>query len=145
VRGGFRALVFGFYAHMHGLVWHLSFGRVIEDDLCTSVPVRSFFDSFPLVRGPPSHPKRCIPKAPKTWIEYTPNNLVRISELHGIFGTYMNWWLVCKDRKAWTNALHKVVEIHTSSLDGKRVTIISIIIPKALVCFGDHFLKRGLK
>jgi hypothetical protein len=31
--------------------------------------------------------------------------LVRIA---GVFGTYMNWWLQCKDRKSWTIAIHKL-------------------------------------
>jgi hypothetical protein len=32
-------------------------------------------------------------------------------ELHGVKGIYR--LVLCKDRKAWTNAIHKLVEIHT--------------------------------
>jgi hypothetical protein len=46
---------------------------------------------------------------------------------HGVKGMYINWRLLCNDRNAWTNAIHKVVEIHTQSPDWKRV-IIAIII-----------------
>jgi amino acid transporter len=28
-------------------------------------------------------------------------------------GIYTNWRLLCKDRKAWTDAIHEVVKIHT--------------------------------
>jgi hypothetical protein len=31
----------------------------------------------------------------------------------GCFGTYMNWWLECKDKNVWTKPTHKVVVIHT--------------------------------
>jgi hypothetical protein len=47
-------------------------------------------------------------RPPKTWIEYVREDLVHLSELHGVFGTYMNWWLQCKDRKSWTVAIHKL-------------------------------------
>jgi hypothetical protein len=52
---------------------------------------------------------------PKTWIEYAREDLLHLSELHEVFGTYVNWWLWCKDRKAWTIDIHKpkVVEMHT--------------------------------
>jgi hypothetical protein len=30
----------------------------------------------------------------------------------GRCGTYMIWWLECKDRKVWTKSFHKVVAIH---------------------------------
>jgi hypothetical protein len=47
-------------------------------------------------------------RPPKTWIEYVREDLVHLSELHGVFGTYMNWWLQCKDRKSCTIAIHKL-------------------------------------
>jgi hypothetical protein len=53
----------------------------------------------------------CVYPTPKTWIEYVREDLVHLSELHGVFGTYMNWWLQCKDRKSWTTAIHKLTQI----------------------------------
>jgi hypothetical protein len=49
----------------------------------------------------------------KTWIECAHDNLRYLSELHGKKGIYINWRSLCKDRKAWTDAIDKVVEIHT--------------------------------
>ncbi len=43
---------------------------------------------------------------PGVWVGLTP-------ELHVMKGMFVNWRLLCKDRKAWTNAIHKVVEMHT--------------------------------
>jgi hypothetical protein len=43
---------------------------------------------------------------------------------------------LCKERKAWTDAIHKVVEIYTESPDWKRVIIIMIrliIVPRMVV------------
>jgi hypothetical protein len=43
----------------------------------------------------------------------------------------MNWWVVGKDRKTWSTAIHKVVAIHTYSTGWKRVIFITIIIDVA--------------
>jgi hypothetical protein len=31
-------------------------------------------------------------------------DILHLSELHGVFGTHVNWWLRCKDSKAWKNS-----------------------------------------
>ncbi len=62
------------------------------------------------------------------WVEYAHEDLRYLSELHGVFGTYINWWLSCK---VWTIGIHKlrVVEKHcTYSPDWKRAVIVIIII-----------------
>ncbi len=33
------------------------------------------------------------------------HDFARLSELHGVFGTYINWWVQCKD---WTIYIHKL-------------------------------------
>jgi hypothetical protein len=33
---------------------------------------------------------------PKTWREYVREGLLHLSELHGVFGAYSNWWVGCK-------------------------------------------------
>jgi hypothetical protein len=47
----------------------------------------------------------------KAWIECARDDSQ--SELHGMKGIYINWRSLCKDRKAWTDAIDKLVEIHT--------------------------------
>jgi hypothetical protein len=47
-------------------------------------------------------------RPPKTWIEYVREDLVQLSELHGLFGRYMKWWLECTDTKSWTIPIHKL-------------------------------------
>jgi hypothetical protein len=49
----------------------------------------------------------------ETWIECARDDLQYLSELHGMKGIYINWRSLCKDRKAWTDAIDKVVEMHT--------------------------------
>ncbi len=43
----------------------------------------------------------------KTWIEFTRDDLTRLSELQGVRGTYINWWVRCKDWKVWTMNIHE--------------------------------------
>jgi hypothetical protein len=33
--------------------------------------------------------------------------LTRLSELEGVRGTYINWWVRCKDWKVWTMEIHE--------------------------------------
>jgi hypothetical protein len=47
---------------------------------------------------------------------------------HVMFVCDIQYRILCKDRKAWTNPIHKVVRIHTLSLDCKCVTLIIMII-----------------
>jgi hypothetical protein len=42
-----------------------------------------------------------------TWIEFTRDDLTRLSELQGVRGTYINWWVRCKDWKVWTMNIHE--------------------------------------
>jgi hypothetical protein len=55
-------------------------------------------------------------------------DLLHLLELHGVRGTYTNWWSECKDRKTWTKAIHNVVAIHTWTLDQKQAIIVVIIV-----------------
>ncbi len=80
----------------HRLRWLGKVCRMTDDRL----PLRTFFGRIG-GRAPRGRP-------PKTWIEYVREDLVQLSELHGVFGTYMDWWLQCKDRKSWTIAIHKL-------------------------------------
>ncbi len=80
----------------HRLRWLGKVCRMTDDRL----PLRTLFGRVG-GRAPRGRP-------PKTWIEYVREDLVHLSELHGVFGTYMNWWSQCKDRKSWTKAIHKL-------------------------------------
>ncbi len=62
----------------------------------------------------------CAPRGrpPKTWIECVREDLVQFSKLHGVFGTYMNWWLECKDSKAWKIAIHKLKQTNSTCRTG---------------------------
>jgi hypothetical protein len=53
------------------------------------LPVRTLFGRFG-EHPPPGRP-------PGTWIQYRRADLFHLSEWHGVYGTNMNWWLVCKD------------------------------------------------
>jgi hypothetical protein len=55
---------------------------------------------------------------PITWIGSVREDLVHLSELHGVFGTYMNCWLQCKDRKSWTIAIHKLKQTNNRCRTG---------------------------
>jgi hypothetical protein len=53
-------------------------------------------------------------RPPKTWRKNVREDLLHLSELYGVFGTYINWWVRCKGSKAWTIANHKLKQtIHT--------------------------------
>jgi hypothetical protein len=43
----------------------------------------------------------------KTWVEFTRDDLARLSELKGVRGAYINWWVRCKDWKVWTMNIHE--------------------------------------
>jgi hypothetical protein len=70
------------------------------------LPLRTLFGMIGgrTARGPP----------PKTWIEKVREDLLHLSELHGVFGTYINWWVRCKDRKAWTIDIHKLKQTNNT-------------------------------
>jgi hypothetical protein len=63
------------------------------------LPVRTLFGRVG-GRGPRGCPH-------KTWIEYTRDDMARLSELHGVRGTYINSWVRCKDWKVLTIDTHK--------------------------------------
>ncbi len=54
----------------------------------------------------------------KTWIEYTRDDLARLSEYLGVRGTYINWWERCKDREVWTIDIHKFNQTHNTCRTG---------------------------
>ena len=85
----------------HRLRWLGKVCRMNDDRL----PVKTLFGRIG-GRGPRGRP-------PKTWIEYTRDDLLHLSELHGVAGTFMNWWLRCKDWKTWTSNIQKLVATHT--------------------------------
>jgi hypothetical protein len=60
--------------------------RDIMQDVCWEVYIHAVPHHVPLVMT-------------RAFIEYTRDDLVRLSGLHGMFGTYMDRWVVCKDRK----------------------------------------------
>jgi hypothetical protein len=62
---------------------------------------------------------------------------VYLSQLHGVFGMCITWWLACKDMKAWAIAIQKlkVAEIHAWSPEWKPVIIIIII--SINMCLGN--------
>jgi hypothetical protein len=84
------------YTEPYGLRWLGKICRMTDDRL----PLRTLIGRIG-GRAPRGRP-------PKTWIEYGREDLVHLSEVHGVFRTYMNWWLQCKDRKSWTIAIHKL-------------------------------------
>jgi hypothetical protein len=45
---------------------------------------------------------------PKPWIDYVWEDLSHLSQLHGVPETYINWWVKCKDRTAWTTDIHRL-------------------------------------
>jgi hypothetical protein len=90
----------------HRLRWLGKVCRMTDDRL----PLRTLFGRIG-GRAPRGRP-------PKTWIEYVREDLVQLSELHGVFGTYMNWWLECKDTKSWTKAIHKLKQTNNGCRTG---------------------------
>ncbi len=85
----------------HRLRWLGKVCRMSDDRL----PLRTLFGRIAarITRGRPL----------KTWIECARDNLQYLSELHGMKGICINWRSLCEDRKAWADAIDKVVEIHT--------------------------------
>jgi len=79
----------------HRLRWLGKVCRMSHDRL----PVRTLFGRIS-GHGPRGRPH-------KTWIEFTRDDLTRLSELQGVRGTYINWWVRCKDWKVWTMNIHK--------------------------------------
>jgi hypothetical protein len=60
----------------------------------------------------------------KAWIEYTREDLARLSELHGVRGTYINWWVRCK---VWAIDIHKFDEHTTHAERGQfRLECVSV-------------------
>jgi hypothetical protein len=45
-------------------------------------------------------------------------DLVHLSELHGLLRTYVNWWLQCRARKPWTIAIHKLKQTNKKCRKG---------------------------
>ncbi len=90
----------------HRLRWLGKVCRMNPDRL----PVKTLFRRIN-GRGPRGRPH-------KTWIEYTRDDLIRLSELLGVRGTYINWWVRCKDRKVWTIDIHRFKQTHNTSRTG---------------------------
>jgi hypothetical protein len=40
--------------------------------------------------------------APQSWLENVRDDLSCLSEVHGILGTYIDWWRLCRDRNEWS-------------------------------------------
>jgi hypothetical protein len=38
-------------------------------------------------------------------VEYVRDDLSRLLELHGILGTYLDWWRQCRDRNEWAKRI----------------------------------------
>jgi hypothetical protein len=53
-------------------------------------------------------------RPPKIWIENVREDLLHLSGLHGVFGTYINWWVRCQDTKAWGVAIHMLEQSNNS-------------------------------
>ncbi len=78
----------------HGLQWLGKVCRMSHDRL----PVRTLFGRIS-GHGPRGRPH-------KTWIEFTRDDLTRLSELQGVRGKHINWWVWCKDWTVWTMNIH---------------------------------------
>jgi hypothetical protein len=90
----------------HRLRWLGKVCRMNHDRL----PVRTLFGrvSGPGPRGRPH----------KTWIEFTRDDFTRLTEIHGVPGTYINWWVRCKYRKVWTIDVHESKQTHNTCRTG---------------------------
>jgi hypothetical protein len=88
--------------------WERFVGWIMIDifpNQCNRLPITVLFGQFwgQLLRGRP----------PKTWLEYVRDDLSRLSKLHRILETYLDWWRLCRDRNEWTKKICKVVATHT--------------------------------
>jgi hypothetical protein len=76
---------------------------------------------------------------------YGREGLLYLSDLHGVFGTYINWWLLCRDGKAWTIAIHKLKMAEIDILKCGNVAAIAIssstVIPQDVNCQHHYVLQ----
>ena len=48
-----------------------------------------------------------------TWLESVRDDPKHLLEMRMTQGMFIDWLFMCKDKKAWTNIIKEVVEIHT--------------------------------
>jgi hypothetical protein len=51
-------------------------------------------------------------------LDYEREDPLNLSELDGVFGTYINWWVRCKGTKAWTIAIQKLKQTNNTCRRG---------------------------